>query len=128
MFASICLYCAADGLFSELNHCGLYSSRRTLNGYRRLAPDKYPTWIAKISIEKGKKVRNKFLSGNVDYSNADKRGNEGVYRWYCLPPGLYEVHERVSWKHIDHRFIIVTDMGKIKEATMEEICHQQKNI
>lgn len=51
-----------------------------------------------------------FLRGKVDYRDADKRGTRGVYLYFQLPPGLYEVLERQDHYHSRRYFARVADL------------------
>ena len=50
-----------------------------------------------------------------DYSNAKKLGARGVFDWYSLEPGRYEIHECVELGVMRTRHITVNHDGSISE-------------
>lgn len=52
-----------------------------------------------------------FLRGRVDYREADKRGSRGVYLYFGLPPGIYEVYERQDHYRSRRYFARVADLA-----------------
>ncbi len=55
-------------------------------------------WVARIT---GKTAsggyRRTFLRGQLDCYEANSRFTRGVYFYYALRPGVYEVHEMTDW-------------------------------
>ncbi len=56
-----------------------------------------------------------------DYEEANSVGSRGVYALYILAPGMYEVHERKTWKRSERYFLRVTEDGEKEEITREEV-------
>lgn len=74
-------------------------------GYNKTRP-----WVAKIigrSNQFG--YERKFMRGQKDYQDANSVGSRGVFCYYPLDSGVYEIHERVSWKRTRRYFIRVID-------------------
>lgn len=51
-----------------------------------------------------------------DYSNAKKLGTHGVFDWYSLEPGRYEIRECVELGAMRTKYITVNDDGSISES------------
>lgn len=60
------------------------------------------------------------LKPNRDYSKANSVGSRGVYDYYILSPGLYEIFERISWSRSRHYFLYLHENGDKTEMTFEE--------
>jgi hypothetical protein len=76
-------------------------------------------WVARIT---GRDARygfaRKFQEGQKDYSQANSVGSRGVYLYFALSDGIYEVKENTSWKHTQSYFIRVT--GSAYETITKE--------
>lgn len=87
---------------------------------RLFAPVPGP-WVARIT---GPDPRfgfaREFLRGQKDYSEANSVGSRGVYLYFALPPGIYEVNDLVSWKRTDRYFCRV-EGEKIYRISKEEV-------
>lgn len=84
--------------------------------------DKSGPWIAKIlgrDDEFG--LRREFMRFRRDYSNASSTGNRGIWRYYALEPGIYEVNRRTSWKHVERFFVQITDDAAVNEIAREDV-------
>jgi hypothetical protein len=79
-------------------------------------------WVARLrglSEEYG--FDREFVHGQWDYSKASGTGARGIFVYYALKPGIYEVNERVSWKHVDRYFIRVTEGAEVERISREEV-------
>lgn len=90
---------------------------------RTLGSDKSPTWVAKIDLA-GKR---KFIQGIPDYEKANRTGSRGVFRWYTLEPGAYEINERYKVNKV-RRYFGIVENGEFREASKEEALEWLKNI
>jgi len=64
-----------------------------------------------------------FQRGAWDYTYANgKRGGRGIYIYWSLAPGLYEIYRPVSWNpRSDERFFFrVDEGGELHEITRQE--------
>lgn len=86
-----------------------------------LGRDKSRPWIAKI-VGRGEQFGwiREFMKGQIDYSQANTVGSRGVYIYYPLQDGVYEVNERTSWNHV-RRYFIRVEQAAIQEISREEI-------
>lgn len=61
-----------------------------------------------------------FLRGQRDFSHTNRSGSRGIFLYYALKPGLYEVNERTSWTNTRRYYCVVADDTTITEVTREE--------
>jgi hypothetical protein len=59
------------------------------------------------------------LKGYVDYTKANSVGSRGVYKYYFVEDGLYEINCHSSWKKVDHYFLLIEN-GNEKRLNFEE--------
>ena len=82
--------------------------------------DKSPSWVARITgLDDKYGFAREFQRGQKDYSRANSIGSRGIYEYFALPDGIYEVHERLTWRRTRRYFI------KVEKATIIEIERQQ---
>lgn len=83
--------------------------------------DKSNPWVAKIlGLDDQFGFAREFMRGYTDYSKASGTGARGIYIHYALKNGIYEVNERVSWKHVKRYFIRVQGT-RITEISREDV-------
>jgi len=83
--------------------------------------DKSGPWVAKLvgfSDQYG--YEREFMRFRRDFSAASSTGNRGIWRYYALEPGVYQVNERTSWKHVRRYFILVREDGTYQEINQSE--------
>lgn len=70
---------------------------RPVSQVRDLQPRR--PWVARIGglCPQYEFVR-EFCRGNKDYADANKKGSRGVWLYFQLPPGLYEIHQLLSYR------------------------------
>ena len=90
--------------------------QKWLRQWRRLGSDKSFTWVKQL-LPDGK---GKFIQGIRDYTHANRSGSQGIYAYYALSPGVYEINHRYKMNKVNHYFIEVTDDG-FKEIEQQEI-------
>ena len=79
-------------------------------------------WVAQISgLDAKYGFARDFITPQRDYSKAEGVGNRGVFLYYWLEPGAYEVNERVSVKCARRYYLIITDSCSSIESTKEEV-------
>lgn len=87
----------------------------------RLGLDKKRPWVAKLlSYDGYLNFEREFVNGQRDFANANGTGSRGIFIYYPLQPGLYEVHERPTWRRTRRYFIRVEGI-KIIEISKEEV-------
>lgn len=87
----------------------------------RLAPTRLRPWVARLApspLAPG--FTREFVSYQTkDYSRANSEGSRGVYAYYVLGDGLYEVNQRLNWKNARRYYLKVTG------ETLTEIGRQE---
>lgn len=77
-------------------------------------------WVARLrGIRSSGKFRREFLRGKKDYSGANSIGSRGVFLNFALPPGVYQVHQKIAWSNSRTYFALSQD-GTVCEITQEE--------
>jgi hypothetical protein len=86
-------------------------------GWKKTQP-----WVARIvGFDPKYHYRREFVRAQSrDYSRANSVGSRGVYAYYVLGDGIYEVNERMTWKRTDRYFAQVSN-GTITRITQEEV-------
>jgi hypothetical protein len=90
-------------------------------GYARyMGHDKSNCWVARLTGFDDKWFfRREFVRGQADWSQAKTTGSRGIFVYYALSPGIYEINERTSWKRVRRYFIRVK--SEIEEISKEEV-------
>ena len=91
-------------------------------GYAKyMGRDKSNCWIAKLKgLDEKWGFAREFVRGQADWSCAKMTGSRGIFVYYALADGIYEVNERTSWKHVKRYFIYVQN-AEITEVSREEV-------
>jgi hypothetical protein len=78
-------------------------------------------WVARLTgyHEKYGYERD-FLRGRRDYRDANRKGTRGVYLYFLLPPGIYEVRALESWTK-DRRYFVRSADGRAHEIDKGEV-------
>lgn len=77
-------------------------------------------WVARIlGRDSTYGLKREFVAGKKDYSAANADGSKGVFAYYALRDGVYEVNEPISRKESLRYFLRVTS-GAAEEITKEE--------
>lgn len=83
--------------------------------------DRSRPWIARITgLDEKYGFAREFLRGQKDYSQANSTGSRGVYVYFPLKAGIYEVNERLSWKNT-RRYFCRVENAEIIEITKDEV-------
>jgi hypothetical protein len=73
-------------------------------------------WVARIvGLDDVYGLQREFIRGMTDYGEANSTGSRGIFEYYPLKDGIYEVSEPISWKHCERYFCRVEgeDITKI---------------
>jgi hypothetical protein len=93
-----------------------------------LGRDKSRPWIARlIGLDETYGFKREFVRGQIDYSQSNQIGSRGVYIYYPLKEGLYEVNERETWTRVRRYFIRVQGMTITEIAREEALACLQNN-
>lgn len=78
-------------------------------------------WVAKIvGLCPKYEFSREFAEGSKDYRDANKRGSRGVWWYYQLPPGLYEIKELLTYER-SRRFFASVDNLVMTEIDKPEV-------
>lgn len=64
-----------------------------------------------------------FLTPRRDYSESNASGSRGIYLYFLLPEGIYEVHELLNWTKT-RRYFVRSEAGEVAEISADEVPHQ----
>lgn len=79
-------------------------------------------WVARITgLDDKYRFKRDFLRPQRDYSRANSAGSRGIYEYYFLPPGIYEVSDPRSWRRVERYFIRATSDGKAVRISEQEV-------
>lgn len=96
------------------------------NSYKRPAFRK--PWVARLTgLCDRYGLAREFRWHYCDYSRATRSGSRGIYFYFPLPPGYYEMFEQVSWKHDERRYFQVHADATTTKMTREEVIACLKN-
>jgi hypothetical protein len=85
-------------------------------GQRRFRP-----WVARLrGLDEKYGFAREFVVGMRDYSLANSIGSRGVYEYFALEDGIYEVNECVKLGH-SRRYFIRVESTQIIEISREEV-------
>lgn len=126
MRAVIKLELIADDYFWHTKH-NLWEWDRQFAYIRRLGVDKSPSWIAKIYPG----WKREYIRGIRDYSTANATGSRGIFEYFPLTEGVYEVNNRYKLNKVRRYYIIVIGetISEINRTEAEKWLEQNtKNI
>lgn len=121
MRAVIKLELVADNIrWADKNGAMDKDFQKWLRMWRRLGSDKSFTWVKRVLPD----GRREFVQGIRDYTQANRNGSTGIYCYYALPPGIYEINHRYKMNRV-RRYFIKSDGGEFQEIESEEIANEQ---
>lgn len=78
-------------------------------------------WVARIvGADPQYGFAREFVRPKKDYAEAGGTGSRGVFLWYELPEGVYEVNAPQSWKRTD-RYFARSERGRLAHMTRREV-------
>lgn len=94
---------------------------RTERYVEYLGLDQSRPWVARLTgLDPEKGFVREFVRAQKDYSQTNSTGSRGVWLYYPLTDGLYEVNERTSWRKVRRYFIRVAE-ARYQEISREEV-------
>lgn len=79
-------------------------------------------WVARLTgLDDRWCFCREFVSGVYDYTYARRSGGRGIYLYFALAPGYYEVYRPISWRSDQRFFCHVTEDGDWHEVSREEV-------
>jgi hypothetical protein len=98
-----------------------------IKGAGRFASRPHP-WVARINgLDPTYGFAREFIKGVYDYTYARKSQSRGVFVYFALAPGFYELCYHVSWKRQERYFISVDENGDMQRIYREELLECLKN-
>lgn len=80
-------------------------------------------WVARLTgLDPQYRFKREFVRGQKDYSQANSVGSRGVYIYYALPSGIYEVNAPLSWTKTDRYYCRVVGQTLTRLNYEEVIC------
>lgn len=127
MRAVLKLELIGDDYFYAKRH-NTWSFDKILRYMRRLGPNKSPSWLAEIvGFDAKGNLNRQFIQGQKDYSEANSTGSRGIFVYYALPSGIYEVNDRHHWRKVRHYFCRV-EGTQITEINQDEVIECLKSV
>lgn len=80
-------------------------------------------WVARLrGLDPRWGFQREFVRGVFDYTYArGKYGGRGIYVYWSLAPGCYEVYRPISWRSEERFFIRVANDGEWHKIPREEV-------
>jgi hypothetical protein len=83
-------------------------------------------WVAKIKYCcKTDRIIREFIRPTMNYSRANTTGSRGIYRYYWLNTGVYEIYDIHSWKFAD-RYFCAVENGQLIRVDFEWVKNYAK--
>ncbi len=76
-------------------------------------------WVARLSLDGHGRFQREFVRCRKDYRKANAIGSRGVYCYYHLRDGIYEINSPESWSRCRRYFVKVSD-GVLSEISRKE--------
>lgn len=123
-YTSFRLEAIGDDLFDGLSRLRRNPDSPAANRFLRRAihhPARCRAWIARLTgTDDRYGFAREFVHGHRDYLHANSTGSRGVFIYYALEPGLYEVNEPISFRK-DRRYFLRCHMGQSEEISREDV-------
>jgi hypothetical protein len=88
---------------------------------RGMARPELKPWVARILGPDPKYgFKREFIHGQRDYTFSNSVGSRGIYEYFALTPGIYEVNERLTWKRA-RRYFVRVEGTEITEISKDEV-------
>lgn len=117
MKAVLKLEIIADDFFWAKNKNKNIEFHTWLQKMKQLGPDKSQTWVA-LKNNSGLN----FIQPTRDYSNANRNGSRGIFGYYLLTDGIYEINHRYKLNRVRRYFIHVTGESYAEISKEEAEC------
>lgn len=86
----------------------------------RYGAKRHRPWVARVLSMVDGKPQREFVEGTRDWTRARSNGMRGVYEYYALRPGVYEVNECIRLGQ-SRRYFIRVQGTEYHEITREEV-------
>lgn len=106
---------------------GRQFGRRELDAFRYGNKTHVP-WCALITgVSTDDKIQRQFMDGQRDYSGTNSTGSRGIFIYYALRPGLYEINSPETWRRVQRYFARVVDDETLEAISEKELRSCLKN-
>lgn len=79
-------------------------------------------WVARLTgLDDRYGFKREFLTGMRDWSLANSTGSRGVYEYFALTPGIYEINECIKLG-VSRRYFVRADETIYHEISRYEVC------
>jgi hypothetical protein len=79
-------------------------------------------WVARLlGTDHRWEFQREFMRGVRDYTLGQEHHTRGVWLYFFLPPGVYEVYRPTSWKHEERYFVRVDEQGDLHQINHEDV-------
>lgn len=93
-----------------------------------LGNKRFTPWVALIvGLDGYFGFKRDFVEGHRDYSGASSTGSRGIFIYYALKPGIYEINDRQTWKRVDRYFCRIENDETLVRISKEEVIRCFKN-
>ncbi len=94
----------------------------------RLGNKRFTPWVALIvGLDGYFGFKREFMEGHRDYSEASNTGSRGIFIYYALKEGIYEINDRQTWKRVDRYFCRIENDETLIRMSKEEVIRCFKN-
>jgi len=114
--ATIRLELISDDYFYALRN-GSWSFEKLSRRARRLGPNRSPSYCAKIIDG-----RRFFQHGVRDYSHANSDGSRGIFEYFVLSNGTYEINSRISFDCAEKYYVRIVNETITRISRDEALC------
>jgi hypothetical protein len=114
-----------DGFAAYLRHYNKTNpprfGKRELDAIRFGRKEMQP-WIARIKgLHPKFEFDREFIESQRDYTGSSSTGNRGIWLYYALKPGIYEINQRYTWKRYERYFARVIDDNTLERISKQEV-------
>jgi len=121
MRAVLRLELIGDNLYTYRQFIQERNERYERDILKGMAHPRLKPWVARILGPDPKYgLKREFIYGQRDYTFANSVGSRGIYEYFALTPGVYEVNERLTWKKA-RRYFIRVEGTEISEINKDEV-------
>jgi hypothetical protein len=101
--------------------------RKEIDAYK-FGTKQHVPWCAKIiRYRVDGRFDREFIDGQRDWRDSNSTGSRGIFVYYALRPGLYEINSPETWRRVDRYFARVVDDSTLERISKEELIRCLQN-
>lgn len=109
--------------YHEAKHQGDTMGPRLKRYEKIMGFNQSSSWVARIyGLDDKWGFKRKFVKAQVDFSEANSQGSRGIFAYYALESGIYEVNDRYRWRKVRRYFCKVIGKDIIEISKDEVLC------